>query len=116
MPLALGWLRASHRKLDPHKTLPYRPYHPHDEVQKLTPGEIYPLDVEIWPTCIVAPKGWRVVLSVQGHDHIVVAPGRMRHDHPEDRTATEFGGTCTLYTGDDHPATLLLPVVPSKAS
>ena len=26
-----GWLRASHRKLDPEKSLPYRPYHAHDE-------------------------------------------------------------------------------------
>ena len=26
-PVAQGWLRASHRKLDPEKTLPYRPYH-----------------------------------------------------------------------------------------
>ena len=26
-----GWLRASHRKLDKEKSLPYRPYHAHDE-------------------------------------------------------------------------------------
>ena len=37
-PSAQGWLRASHRKLDPELTLPYRPYHTHDEVQPLTPG------------------------------------------------------------------------------
>src|SRR6185312_3663957 len=48
-----GWLRASHRKLDPAKTLPYRPWHTHDEKQPLEPGKVYELDVEIWPTCIV---------------------------------------------------------------
>ena len=26
-PVAQGWLRASHRKLDPKLSLPYRPYH-----------------------------------------------------------------------------------------
>ena len=33
-----GWLRASHRKLDPEKSLPYRPYHAHDERWWLEPG------------------------------------------------------------------------------
>src|SRR5690606_8890412 len=50
-PIAQGWLRASHRKLDPALSTPYRPYHPHDEMEPLTPGEIYELDIEIWPTC-----------------------------------------------------------------
>ena len=59
-PIAQGWLRASHRKLDPEKTLPYRPYHTHDEEQPLTPGAVYELDIEIWPTCIVIPEGYRV--------------------------------------------------------
>ena len=37
-PIAQGWLRASQRKLDRKLTLPYRPYHTHDEKQPLTPG------------------------------------------------------------------------------
>ena len=37
-PIAQGWLRASRRKLDPARSLPYRPYHVHDEDQKLVPG------------------------------------------------------------------------------
>jgi hypothetical protein len=36
----VGWLRASHRKLDPERALPYRPFHAHDELQPLTPGEV----------------------------------------------------------------------------
>ena len=39
-PIAQGWLRVSHRKLDKKLTLPYRPYHTHDEEQKLKPGEV----------------------------------------------------------------------------
>jgi predicted acyl esterase len=68
-PIAQGWLRASHRKLDPKLTLPYRPYHPHDEVQPLTPGKVYDLNVEIWPTCIVVPAGYRIGLTVRGRDY-----------------------------------------------
>jgi len=39
VPLTKGWLRASHRKLDPRRSLPYRPYHPHDERLWLKPNE-----------------------------------------------------------------------------
>ncbi len=59
-PIGLGWLRASHRKLDPKKSRPYRPWHTHDEVQPLKPGEPVELDIEIWPTCIVVPPGYRL--------------------------------------------------------
>jgi len=37
VPVAKGWLRASQRKLDAALTLPYRPYHVHDERQWLPP-------------------------------------------------------------------------------
>ena len=40
------------------RALPYRPWHTHDEMQKLKPGEVVELDIEIWPTCIVVPAGW----------------------------------------------------------
>ena len=51
-PVGLGWLRASQRKLDPHKTRPWRPYHTHDERWPLVPGDPVELDIEIWPTSI----------------------------------------------------------------
>jgi len=69
-PIGQGWLRASHRKLDKKLTLPFRPYHTHDEKQPLKPGQVYELDIEIVPTCIVVPKGCRVGLSVRGRDYV----------------------------------------------
>ena len=65
-PVAQGWLRASHRKLDPKLSTEYRPYHTHDEKQPLKPGEIVALDIEIWPTSIVVPAGYRLALTVRG--------------------------------------------------
>ena len=38
-PVSQGWLRASHRKLDPDLSTTYRPYHAHDEKQPLRPGQ-----------------------------------------------------------------------------
>ena len=37
-PIAQGWLRASHRKLDEQKSEIWRPFHSHDEKQPLVPG------------------------------------------------------------------------------
>ena len=68
-PIAQGWLRASHRKLDPTLSTEYRPYHAHDESQPLKPDEIVPLDIELWPTSIVVPSGHRLALTVRARDY-----------------------------------------------
>jgi len=127
-PIAQGWLRASHRKLDPGLSLPYRPYHTHDEIRKLKPGEVHELDVEVWPTCIVVPRGYRIGLTVRGRDYewpggaapglgnlnaVFTGVGPFRHDDPRDRPAAVFGGNVTLHAGPDQPAHLLLPVIRS---
>ena len=69
VPIGLGWLRASQRKLDVERSLPYRPYHTHDESWPLTPGEPVELNVEVWPTCIVIPPGYQLQLNVRGRDY-----------------------------------------------
>ena len=66
--IANGWLRASHRKLDPEKSRPYRPYHTHDEKQPLRENEKVPLDVEVWPTSVIIPKGYRLGFYIGGKD------------------------------------------------
>jgi predicted acyl esterase len=128
-PIAQGWLRASHRKLDPARTLPYRPYHTHDELQPLTPGAVYELDVEVWPTCIVAPRGYRVALSVRGRDYEYGGElsefartfhyasrgcGPFVHNDPDDRPREVFGGSVTVHSGADRASYLLLPIIPAE--
>jgi predicted acyl esterase len=128
-PLAQGWLRASHRKLDPALTLPYRPYHAHDEVQPLTPGEVYELDVEVWPTCIVLPVGHRIGFTVRGRDYEypggagaglgTFAPsftgvGPFKHDDAGDRPPAVFGRAVTLHAGPRRPSHVLLPIIPER--
>jgi predicted acyl esterase len=126
-PIAQGWLRASHRKLDAKLSQPYRPYHIHDEVQPLKPGEVYQLDVEIWPTSIVVPAGYRVALTVRGRDYVYpggsggrlsnmknefTGCGPFLHDDPRDRPVAVFGGTTTIHFGQGRDNYVLLPVIP----
>jgi uncharacterized protein len=127
-PVGLGWLRASHRKLDPNETLPYRPYHSHDEVRPLTPGEPVELDIEIWPTSIVLPPGYRLGLTVRGRDYeydgsdagIANAPypmkgvGPFTHTDERDRPRKIFGGRNTLHFADGRMPYLLLPIIPPE--
>ncbi len=129
-PIGQGWLRASHRKLDPGLSTEYRPYHTHDEVEPLTPGEVYELDVEIWPTCIVVPAGFRIALTVRGKDYECAGEGArlatfvnemkgcgpFLHDDPQDRPPAIFGGKTTLYAGSDRAAYVLLPIIPKGDS
>ncbi len=125
-PVGQGWLRASHRKLDPALSLPYRPYHTHDEIQPLTPGETVELDVEIWPTCIVVPEGYTIALTVRGRDYEYAGEaatlsnmknpmrgcGPFVHDDPQDRPPEVFEGKVTLHAGVRQQPYLLLPIIP----
>lgn len=127
-PVGQGWLRASRRKLDPELTREYRPYHSHDEVQPLTPGEIYEVDVEMWPTSIVAPPRYRIALTVQGKDYQspgstgqdriasfkneLRGSGPFLHDDPRDRPPEASRAMVTLHAGGVRPAYLLLPIIP----
>jgi predicted acyl esterase len=123
-PLSQGWLRASQRKLDIARTLPYRPFHSHDATQPLEPGQQYELDVEVWPTNILLPKGSRLALQISGKDFERSVPSdqpgkpwTMRnlsffsHNHSEDRPSSIFGGETTIYTGHESPSYLLLPII-----
>ena len=103
-----GWLRASHRKLDPVNSLPYRPYHAHDERQWLRPGEIVECQVEIWPTSMVFRKGHRIRLDISPADG--VGTQHFTHFHAD----YNQGAQTTIHAGGDKPSYLLLPVIPPK--
>lgn len=129
-PVAQGWLRVSHRHLDAERSLPYRPYHTHDREEPLEPGRVYEADVEIWPTSIVIPAGYRLALTVRGKDYEYAGDlsefartfyyanggvGPFTHADPADRPAEVYGSaTIRVHTGGEHPSSLLLPVVPPK--
>lgn len=125
-PVAQGWLRASHRRLDPELSTEWRPYHLHDRPELLVPGTPVALDIELWPTSIVVPAGHRLALTVRGRDYEWQAStgarlsnfknelkgcGPFLHDDPRDRPRSLFAGRTTLHTGPGNDGWLLLPVI-----
>ncbi len=117
-PVTQGWLRVSQRKTDPQRSTEYLPFYPHDERQPLDPGEIYGVDVEIWPLGLALAKGSRLTLTIQGKDFERpdgTGPFRgvawFTHDDAADRPEHLFGGVNTIHTGGRHQSYLLLPVI-----
>ena len=126
-PVGLGWLRASQRKLDAALSHPYRPWHAHDEEWPLQPGEPVELDVEIWPTSIVVPPGYRLALTLRGEDYeydgtdasLPNAPYPMKgvgpflHVDPDDRPPRIFACRNALHFAAGKAPYLLLPIIPA---
>jgi predicted acyl esterase len=107
VPVAKGWLRVSHRELDPELTRPYRPYHRHQRRLYLKPGEIVQVQVEIWPSSMVFKKGHRIRLDVQPRDG--AGSAGYLHYHADYNTSMN-----TIYAGGERQSYLLLPVIPKQ--
>lgn len=105
--LTRGWLRGSHRKVDPLKSKPWEPYHPHTKVEPLEPGKIYEFNVSLIPTGNLFKQGHRIALKVSSSDDPpkntfeAMASGHVRRQRPS---------RVSIYHDADHPSSLLLPV------
>lgn len=109
-PVAKGWLKASHRKLDVDRTTDYVPKHTHrqGDYAPLAGGEIVPVEIEVIPTTALVRKGQRIRIDVQPHD----GQGHgTRHAYD---TSYHTGATNTIHTGPDHVGYLQLPIVPDR--
>jgi predicted acyl esterase len=127
-PVGQGWLRASHRKLDPKRSEPYRPYHTHNERWPLQPNTQVELDIEVWPTSIVIPVGYSFGLQILGRDYewegAVATLSNMKnpmkgcgpfvHDDPEDRPQEVFSVTNSLHFSAKQQPHILLPIIPAS--
>ena len=87
------------------------------------------LAIEIWPTSIVVPKGYRIALSVRGKDYQwqaatgaklsnfkneLLGCGPFLHDDPRDRPRRLFAGTTTLHIDRNGSSRVLVPIVPGR--
>ena len=96
-----GMLKVSHRRLDPALSRPDRPYHAHTTEEKLQPGEVVPIEVEIWPTSMVFQPGSRIRLDVLPTDgNHYFSSYHLKNN--------------SIYTGADRASYVLLPIVPPK--
>ncbi|KAJ6192374.1 Alpha/Beta hydrolase protein [Bipolaris maydis] len=115
VPVVKGWLRLSLRRVDDSHPA-HREYLPHrnyfsSNVQKVIPGELYPVDVEIWPTNGVIGKGHTLDLQIAGRD--TQGGGMFEHNHPEDRPESVLKAWNNIHFGPGQQSFLVLPIIPS---
>jgi hypothetical protein len=87
---------------------------------------MYQVDVEIWPTSIVIPPGYRLGLTVRGNDYRYEGDlsefakrfhyagrgvGPFKHADPQDRPEEVFSGRVTIHVGGESDSFLLVPVI-----
>ncbi|QYE37119.1 CocE/NonD family hydrolase (plasmid) [Polymorphobacter sp. PAMC 29334] len=108
---AHGWLRVSHRELDEARSTPQQPFHPHTREQLLKPGEIVPVEIEIWPSSTLFRAGETMRVVVMGRDPFPAsdAPGVGIAIHPVTRNV----GRHVIHTGGAYDSHILLPVIPT---
>jgi predicted acyl esterase len=113
MSVGGGTLKASHRALDPEKSRPERPYHPHtrESVETIKPGEIYEYNVSLGMMVNIFRAGHRIKLMI----HSMVSPRDpdvQIHYHPllnSSKTTLH-----KIYRNREYRSHLLLPVIPGK--
>jgi putative CocE/NonD family hydrolase len=104
--VAAGWLRASHRELDPSLSTHLRPFHRHERALPVEPGEVYELEIELLPYSFVVSPGERLVLELSNADSQVL-----------DYVQTIYGekwGTDTYHHSRRYPSRLVLQRRPTE--
>lgn len=105
--LTRGWLRGSHREVDPERSKPWAPFHPHHRSEPLVPGKVYEFNIPLVPTANLFKGGSRIKLRVSccddrpAHSLEAMAAGHIRRQSPS---------RITVYHNEDYPSHLLLPI------
>ena len=99
-----GWLRSSHRAVDPARSRPNEPWRPHNRVDLLTPNQPEALNIDIRPTARVLDPGHRLRLELANCDSIVTNNFWFKRTLPWPARNTVIQGP-----GKSH---LILPVIP----
>ncbi len=109
--VARGWLKASHRRTDPARSVPWLPFHPHDRHEPLRPGEIVPVDIALLPSATLFRAGESLRLELRGRQFFLQNPVVGQFPAGYERSPR---GTCVLHCGGHYPAVLLLPVAKAR--
>ena len=99
-----GWLRASHRSLDPERSTEMEPYHTHAKPEEIVPGQVYRFDISLEPMAYLFRKGHRIRLEIVNGDSPVTEV-LWTHYYRLDKI-----GRDTFHHDAKYPSALILPV------
>lgn len=106
-PGTWGKMRVSHRSLDEGLSTDFQPIQSHLKEEKLSPGEIVPVDIEIVPISRFWHKGQSLRIQIAGC--------YIREGWFEPLTwDTDNHGNHIIHTGGEYKSYLQIPVIPPK--
>jgi predicted acyl esterase len=108
-PGARGQQRVSLRALDESASTDLIPLHKNDTPEPLSPGEIVPVDIEIWPMTMRWRAGEKLRIEISGHDLQVPVPGVLPERPANNR------GSHVIHTGGQYDSFLLAPLLDAGA-
>jgi predicted acyl esterase len=104
--LTRGYLKASHRELDPALSKPWLPVQKHTRPRPLVPGQVYQFSIVMNPTANLFKAGHRIVLKISGADDVPENLYQVGHEH----LCSQTPNTITVYHNAQYPSHLLLPI------
>jgi putative CocE/NonD family hydrolase len=113
--LTRGWLKASHRALDPTRSKPYKPWHrfTREAQMPVVPGGITEYDIEILSTANLFEKGHRICLEITSADMPTGTAGFTNVEYIPYHICASKTTVHKIYHSERYPSYLLLPVIPS---
>ncbi|MBQ1681281.1 MULTISPECIES: CocE/NonD family hydrolase [Agathobacter] len=106
---AWGFCRASHRDMDP-TAKDFQPIQSHLYNERLEPGKIYPLDIEMYPHSRIWHKGEYIVVRLAGK----FIKTEWFHDAAMNHNVDNGDGMHVIHTGGEHQSYLQVPAIPPK--
>ena len=82
-------------------------------MQPVKVGEVYAVDVEIWPTNVVVSEGGKLILEISGAD--TQGSGIFTHESEKDRPEEVFKGTNEIVFGVGEGSYVVLPRIPERS-
>ena len=105
-----GMLAASHRQIDPVRSLPHQPFHPHTRREPLTVGDPVELQIELLPSATLFRSGEVLRLDLQGRWFFSRNP--LIGQFPGAYARKVSAGMCSIHTGGLHASFLMVPISP----
>jgi uncharacterized protein len=115
--LSRGWLKASHRAIDPVLTRPWRPWHPltRDLAKPVIPGEVNEYQIEIMPTANMFKADHRICIEITSMDKPTGIAGLSNVEYIPPHICSSKTTLHKVYHNEQYPSNLLLPVIPVDA-
>ncbi len=105
----MGVLRASHREIDESKSMHKQyPFHPHENVQKIPPGEIVRLEIGIWAMGVEFEAGESIRVQVSGSYPLIQDFEEVTHDA---KGGKQNIGNHLIHFGGNYDSQVILPFV-----